>query len=199
LLLRHDLRPIVGGLELSILRHDAVDSFESPSPYELHLSEMWADDVRRGGAGPHGIDPDLAAHTAMARSRGIALVAPEPATALGEVRHAAFRSAVLDDARSITGAGIIESPFYGVLNLCRCLQLALDAPAEPATKDEGAGWAVGALSVEHRPLIEMALDCSHSAADVPPETRRVHGHAWDRQPRVDFASYARENLKDARR
>jgi hypothetical protein len=85
------------------------------------------------------------------------------------------------------------------LNLCRCLQLKRDAPAEPATEDEGAGWAVGALSVEQWPLIELALDSSHSAADVPPEIRRVHGHAWDRQPRVDFASYAREILKDARR
>jgi len=148
LLLRHDLRPIVGGLELSILRHDAVDSFKSPSPYDLHFSEKWAGDVRRGSAGPHGVDPDLAAHTAIARSRGIALVGPEPATVLGEVPDAAFRRAVLDDARSITGGGIIETPFYGVLNLCRCLQLALDAPAEPVTKDECAGWAVGARSVE---------------------------------------------------
>ena len=191
LLERHDRRPILGGLELSMVLRDSVAAFGDPVPCELHFSEMWAADVRRGGAGPRVVDPDLAAHCAMARSRGVALVGPEPDTILGEVPAAAFLDAVMGDARWIIDGGIVESPFYGVLNLCRCLQLMVDDPGRRATKDEGAQWAIESVPSEHRPLIGMAVECYRSSASVPAATRRVHGHHWDRQPLLDFAEYAR--------
>jgi hypothetical protein len=138
----------------------------------------------------------LAAHCAMARSRGVALVGPEPATILDEVPAGAFLDAVIDEARWTIDGGIVESPFSGVLNLCRCLQLTLDDPRRRATKDEGARWAIASVPGEHRSIIEMAVECYRSSASVPADTRRVHGHHWDRQPLLDFADYARGVLDD---
>jgi predicted nucleotidyltransferase len=194
LLDRHDRRPIIGGLELSVLLDDAVDPFSAPVACELHFSEMWADAVRAGEAGPRGTDPDLAAHCTMARSRGVALTGPPPSEIFGRVPPAAYRDAVLDDARWITSGGIVESPFYGVLNLCRCLQVVVDDPGLPPSKDEGARWAMASLLAEHRPIIDMALECYRSRATVSVEERRLHGHRWDQQPLLDFAAYAREVL-----
>ncbi len=77
----------------------------------------------------------------MARARGVALLGPPPASLIGEVPHETFLDAVMDDARWIMKGGIVESPFYGVLNLCRVLQLRLDEPELPPSKEEGAMWA----------------------------------------------------------
>lgn len=41
----------------------------------------------------------------------------------------------MDDAHWIIDGGVLESPFYGVLNLCRCLQLAADYPDLPPSKE----------------------------------------------------------------
>ena len=72
----------------------------------------------------------------MTRLRGVALLGPPPASVVGEVPHEAYLDAVIDDATWIINGGIVESPFYGVLNLCRTLHLVLDDPercADPAT------------------------------------------------------------------
>ena len=156
-----DHRPIVGGVEVSIVQRRSLDAFIHPLPYEFHFSESWADDVRSGGSGPRGVDVDLAAHCTMLRLRGIALVGPPPRSIIGEVPHDAYVAAVVDDARWIVQGGILESPFYGVLNLCRCLQLVLDTPDEPLSKHESARWALDNLS---RPLPTDR----HSSSRVPP-------------------------------
>lgn len=46
----------------------------------------------------------------------------------------------LFDQRPIVG-GIVESPFYGVLNICRCALVLNDDPGAPPSKEEGAPWA----------------------------------------------------------
>ena len=190
-----DHRPIVGGVEVSIVHRRSLDPFVHPLPYEFHFSESWADDVRSGGSGPRGVDVDLAAHCTMLRLRGIALVGPPPRSMTGEVPHDAYVAAVMDDARWIVDGGILESPFYGVLNLCRCLQLVLDTPDEPPSKQEGARWALDNLPNRYRPIVTAAAECHQSDALVPPELRRLHGHRWDEQPLGNFASYARQVLR----
>ena len=188
-------RPIIGGIELSVVRRRFLESFTHPMPYELHFSEKWAEDVRGGGSGPHGADPDLAAHCMMTRRRGLTLLGPTPTAVIGDVPHDAFLDAVMDDARWIVDGGIVESPFYGVLNLCRTLQLVLDDPELPPSKDESARWALDNLPAQHHPIVSAALECYRSHAQVPSDLRHLHGHRWEEEPLHDIAAYAQGLLQ----
>ena len=191
----HQRRPIIGGVELSIVRRAALASFTHPLPYELHFSERWVEDVRRGGSGPRGTDRDLAAHCTMARRRGLALHGSAPETVVPEIPRWAHLDAVLDDARWILDGGIVESPFYGVLNLCRSMHLVVDDPALPPSKDEGARWALANVPPEHRPILAAALECYRSNAEVPAALRALHGHRWDEEPLLAYAAHARDVLR----
>lgn len=62
------------------------------------------------------------------RRRGIALAGVAPEYAFGEVAPEAFWDAVLHDFRWVVDGGIVESPFYGVLNACRVLQQRVARP-----------------------------------------------------------------------
>ena len=163
-----DERPIIGGLEVSVVLRRSVEVFEHPAPYELHFSEAWADDVRAGGSGPSGTDPDLAAHCTVVRSRGIALAGPPPETVFGEVPRAAYLEAILDDLRWIVQGGIVTSPYDGALNICRCAQVLLGDAVVPPSKDEAAAWALAHLPDRHGGTIAEALACYRAAAAVPP-------------------------------
>ncbi|MDH4278258.1 MAG: DUF4111 domain-containing protein [Acidimicrobiia bacterium] len=189
-----DQRPIVGGPELSVMLRDAAETFRHPAPFEFHFGEEWADDVRRGGSGPRGTDPDLAAHCTVARSRGLALAGPAPNELFGEVPRWAYLDAVLNDLRWILDGGIVESPFYGVLNICRCALVLNDDPGTPPSKEEGALWALEHLPDEHGGVIGDALDCYRSAALIPADRRRHHGHRWDERALLDLADWARNIL-----
>jgi streptomycin 3"-adenylyltransferase len=134
----------------------------------------------------------------MARARGVALLGPPPASLIGEVPHETFLDAVMDDARWIMKGGIVESPFYGVLNLCRVLQLRLDEPELPPSKEEGAMWAQVTLPAGHRPVVAAALECYRSDAPVDANLRRIHGHQWDEEPLLAFAAYAESALPRVR-
>jgi len=187
-----DHRPIIGGVELSVVLRRSLESFMHPMPYEFHFSETWVEDVRGGGTGPRGIDRDLAAHCTMTRLCGLALLGPAPASVIGDVPHDAYLDAVMDDARWIVEGGIVESPVHGALNLCRSLQLVLEDPVLPPSKEESARWALDNLSVEHRPIVAAALECYRSHAQVPSDLRRFHGHRWDEEPLLDIAAYAQD-------
>lgn len=50
------------------------------------------------------------------------------------------------------------------------------------------------LPDEHRRVIGDALGCYRSAALIPADQRRHHGHRWDPQPLLDLANWARNNL-----
>lgn len=191
----HDRRPIIGGAEISVVRRASLAAFVHPMPYEFHFSEKWAEEVRIGGSGPSGTDRDLAAHCTMTRLRGVALFGPAPASVVGEIPRAAYLDAVMDDAEWILGGGIVESPFYGVLNLCRILQLVVEEPGLPPSKEEGAAWALRNLPVEHRQIVTTARECYRSHAAVPAELRDLHGHRWDEEPLHDFATYVGDVLR----
>jgi len=190
-----DRRPIVGGLEFSVVRRHFLEPFTHPAPYEFHFSERWAENVRGGASGPVGTDRDLAAHFTMARLRGVALLGPPPLTVVGHVPHEAYIDAILDDARWIIDGGIVESPVYGVLNLCRIIQVVRDDPELPPSKEEGANWAKEHLPVEHHSIVADALECYRSRAQIPTHLRRVHGHRWDPGRLRALAAHAREELQ----
>ncbi len=194
LLRLYDERPIVGGIEMSVMLREDVEKLQHPAPFNFHFSEGWADHIRGGGAAPSGHDPDLAAHCAMTWSRGIALFGPPPQDLLGEVPLSAYLDAVLDDLGWILSGGIVESPFYGVLNICRSAMVLTDDPELPPSKEEGALWALEHFPAEHRGVVQDALDCYRSAAPTPPEQRRHHGHRWDDQALLSLADWARSTL-----
>ncbi len=191
LLAAFDERPTIGGVELSIVRRRHVAHVAHPLPYEFHFSEKWADDVRHGGAGPRGTDRDLAAHCAMTRHRGIALRGDEPGAVIGPVPHDAFVDSIMDDFRWIVDGGILESPFYGVLNLCRVLHIFAEGPDDLPSKEEAAVWALEHLPVRHHPIITEALACYRSAAEIPADRRRTHGHTWNDDALVALTAFAR--------
>ena len=193
-----DRRPIIGGVELSIVLRQTVESIRNPAPYEFHFSAPWADSVRRGGSGPSGTDLDLAAHCAVARARGIAVAGPAPNEVFGEVPRRAYLEAVFDDLHWIVDGGILESPFYGALNICRSALVLLGDANTPPSKDEGGRWALEHLPAQHHPVIADALECYRSAATIPVEQRRHHGHRWDEQPLLEIAAWARQALRPGR-
>lgn len=189
-----DRRPIVGGVELSVMLRDDVEVFEHPAPYEFHFGEEWADNVRRGGSGPRGTDPDLAAHCTVVQSRGVALVGPPPDVLFAAVPRWAYLDAVLDDLRWILDGGILESPFYGVLNICRSALVLLDEPDVPPSKEEGARWAHQHLPDAHHGVIADALSCYRSMAPISADRRRFHGHRWDERGLLNLVDWARRTL-----
>jgi streptomycin 3"-adenylyltransferase len=190
-----DARPTSGGIELSAVRRREVQRFQHTARFELHFSERWAEEVRSGGSGPSGTDPDLAAHCTVTRARGVALRGEDPAIAIAPVPRGAFMEAIIDDFNWIVDGGIQESPFYGVLNVCRVLKIfnGVDERSPPS-KDEAGEWALEHLPQEHRPTVRDALDCYRAGADIAAEHRRVHGHAWDVGALTAFAAFARQAI-----
>ncbi|QYG93679.1 DUF4111 domain-containing protein [Iamia sp. SCSIO 61187] len=190
-------RPTSAGLELSVVLRSAVEAPRHPVPYACHFSERWVADVRSGGAGPRGTDPDLAGHCAVTRHRGIALLGPEPTEVVGEVARRDLVASVLADVRDTLADGLVSTPVYGVLNACRTLHLLAHDPAPPLSKEEGGAWALAHLPPTHRPVVADALECYRSAAEVPADLRRTHGHRWDEEALLALAAFVRDSIRSA--
>lgn len=195
LLACHDRRPIIGGLELSVITAEAATSPVHPMPYELHFSEEYTETVRGGGSGPSGTDPDLPANFMAARERGQALAGPPPGEVLDAVDADGFLAAIADDlAWILHDGGIHESPFYAVLNCCRALHLAEIDDVVVLSKKEGGRWALDIVPERHRSLVRQSLDCYRSGADIEASDRRTHGHDWDHQQLEAFRSWMTSRL-----
>jgi len=91
--------------------------------------------------------------------------------------------------------GILESPFYGVLNLCRVLRVLAEGPDDLPSKEEAAVWALERLPVRHHPIITEALDCYRAAAEIPADRRRTHGHTWNDDALVALTAFARRAVE----
>ena len=137
---------------------------------------------------------DLAAHFMVARQRGVSLIGPPPAALLPEVPWSAYVDAVMEDFQWIAeGDNITTSPFYGVLNICRLLQMHAQGPGTVASKQEGALWALTNLPEIHRPLIRQALACYRSDKTLPDAraaTRRLGDQEWDAAGLLSFRDFA---------
>ena len=179
-------RPILGDLELSVLRIAAAADFRHPCPFELHYSQTWRHRMLAGEVDYAGdpVDGDLAGHVTVARARGVSLYGPQPRELFGEVPASAFLDSVRDDiAWSLSGDHLLESPYYGVLNVCRTLRTHVEG-AEQAmrcaySKEEGGEWALTHLPERHRPLVAQALACYRSDRPVSEAERQADGHGWD--------------------
>lgn len=153
------------GIEMSVVLESVCRSFEHPAPFELHFSNAWLDRCAADAEGycraPHGGDPDLAAHFAVAREAGLALYGPPPK----EMFAPAPREAVLDSIRAdVEDGDILENPVYCALNLCRAL--AYREEGRLLSKAGGGEWALEHLPEVHRPAIRSALN-AYVRGDAP--------------------------------
>lgn len=89
---------------------------------------------------------------------------------------------------------IIETPFYGVLNICRILQLINENSQTVHSKDEGGEWGLNNLPQEYHAIIQQALDAYRSSVEVSEEQRRTAGKNWNKKKLLAFRDYARRTL-----
>ncbi len=136
------------GLELSIVTSLAARTPSDVPAFELHLATQGERVV--DGDGLPG-DPDLVAHFAMTRVRGVALFGPPPDQVLSPIDRSRLLRVLADDLTWALEQGLGG---YAVLNACRALRFAREGTL--CSKPEGGAWAV-ANGVGDRASIEAAL------------------------------------------
>jgi len=156
-------------IEISIVSVDALRSWSHPAPFEYHFGESWRARTAAGDGCPPGVDPDLAAHVAMARARGVALFGPQPAALLPEPPAHHVRDSILSDVLSdefgVPGLAAAARPSSVVLNACRTL--AFGRTGRLLSKDEGGLWALLELPWRQSSITARALEKYRSGADEP--------------------------------
>jgi streptomycin 3"-adenylyltransferase len=178
----HTYRPTRPGLEFSLLSQADLSPFVHPSPFEVHFSASHVARIRQGWVPPpHAVDADLAAHLTVARVRGIAVHGLSPHMALPAISPDLYIASVMTDAEQILhDETVLAAPTYGVLNLCRTLQLLEAGGHIVASKAEGAAWALTHLDSVFHPLIAAALDAHCADAGSRDWTWREWSQAgWD--------------------
>lgn len=190
-----DKRPTTGNVELSIITADTAKHIPVPVPFELHYSTEWHDKALNGNIEYNSskTDIDLLSHLMYVQQRGVVLTGKSLQEVFGEYDWQHFMDAVIDDFEWILeDEHIVETPFYGVLNICRVLQLISENSKTVHSKDEGGEWGLENLPAEFRPLIQKALDVYRSSDDVNEAERRTGGQDWNKNKLLAFRDYARK-------
>ena len=188
-----EIRPTAGDIECSVITLNTALNAPDEMPYELHYSEAWHDRILDNQVvyGIRQIDPDLPAHLMCVKKRGVCLYGMEIGDVFGEISWRNFVLAIMDDFNWITeGENIYESPCYGVLNICRVLQILTYNNERYLSKYEGATWGIENLPSEYTPLIQKALVVYSSAAPIAEGERRTGGVAWDKNSLLGFRDFA---------
>jgi len=172
-----------------------------PVAYELHFGEELSDSILDGSfdfAQTQGVDPDLVAHLAVARCKGIALYGAQASEVLGAVPWSDFLDAILagDLDWILSRENLLSSPFYGVLNACRILMTLACGPGTLVSKEEGALWALQHLPTHQHPVVQQALDVYRSPDWVP--DRRMGGREWSITDLINFRDMVRQRLSSER-
>jgi streptomycin 3"-adenylyltransferase len=146
------------GLEMSIVTTRSARAPSDAPAFELHVNTQ-GDRVVDGDT--EDGDPDLVAHYAMTRARGIRLYGPEQAEVIAPVERARLlKSFAHDLAWALDGRRV--GP-YAVLNACRGLCYA--RTGELGSKPEGGAWAIAAGEVDPA-LVAAALSRQHGGDDI---------------------------------
>ncbi|MEF3302558.1 aminoglycoside adenylyltransferase domain-containing protein [Paenibacillus sp. GYB003] len=194
-------RPTLGGVELSAITADTAKRVPAPIPFEIHYSPSWHERIlnREVDYSRERTDPDLFSNLTYVVQRGVCVYGEPIADVFGQVDWKHFMESVLDDFNWILeDEHLVETPFYGVLNVCRVLRLLAENDRSVQSKDEGGEWGLGALPAEHRPLIRRALDVYRSPVAVTEERRRTGGLEWDRAALLAFRDFARSEMRKHR-
>jgi len=196
-----DDRPLLGDIELSIVRSDVAAKPSHPMPYEFRFNETLKDAIRAGQIthDDSATDEDLAPSIVLARGRGISLFGPAPGALIGEVAWKDYVTAIQADFDWIVDKeNIVETPIYGVLNICRIL-LVLTAGKECAPdKEEGALWGIENLPSEHLEIIESALEAYRDPDELlepTADSRRQGGRQWSKHKLLAFRDFARAHYR----
>lgn len=155
------------GLELSVVKRRYCKPFVYPTPYELHFSpahlERWRRDPQEYAEHFHGTDKDLAAHAAIVNCYGVPLYGPAVSEVFGEVSKEDYADSIWYDVGNAEEE-ILENPMYITLNLCRALAYLREDLV--LSKETGGTWGLANVPGEYQGLIETALRCYESEADM---------------------------------
>ncbi|TMV46254.1 DUF4111 domain-containing protein [Paenibacillus mesophilus] len=189
-----ETRPTVGNVELSVITADTARQVPKAMPYEVHYSTNWHEKIMNREVDYDGerTDPDLLSHLTYVAKRGICLYGKPIREVFSTVEWLHFMESVLDDFTWIVEDDhIVETPFYGVLNICRVLQLTSEDGENVYSKDEGGEWGLSHLPEQFHPIIRQALDMYRSSEPVSEEQRRRGGKEWDEAALHAFRDYAK--------
>lgn len=191
----------IGGVELTVITQDVAASPTRTSTCEAQYSADRHRAIMSGDVDWNRPEPDteLAAHLMVAERRGMAVDGPSISEVFGPVSWDDYVAAVVDDFEWITSDDhIVESPFYGVLNICRTRGLLTGNEPRVLSKEEGAALALATVPPAHHAVIEQALRAYRSSAEVRLEDRRTNGEHWDGDALRAFAAYARSVARPRR-
>ena len=192
-----ETRPTIGSIECSVITMQTARDVPEQMPYELHYSGAWHERILKDAVsyGVEQFDSDLPAHLMCVKEHGICLYGMAIDDVFGEVSWRNFLLSVMDDFNWIVeGENICESPYYGVLNICRVLQIIVDGNEKYLSKYEGAVWGMENLPDEHIPLIQKALEVYASDEPIDVGKQKTGGVTWDKTALLSFRDYARRKV-----
>ena len=188
-----DRRPTMGDIELSVILERHARNFRHPLPFELHYGSDHRPRILIGRQdySQTGTDRDLAAHCMVVNMRGVRLDDAPIREVFGQVPFEDYLDSILDDLDWILeDDNVLESPHYGVLNICRVFQVLEQGEGAVPNKKEGAEWALDSLPSGHHSLITQALECYQSEAPVSEAERRTGGLSRVKGELRAFRDYA---------
>ena len=166
ILLDLDLQCPPKGLEMSVVLEDVCSSFQYPTPFELHFSNMHKERCKADLQGyclwMNGVDKDLAAHFMVVRKVGITLCGKEITEVFGEVPKAAYIDSIKNDIENAENE-VDENPVYIILTLCRVLAYIRDDLV--LSKAQGAEWGMRNLPKAYHTIIASAKESYSSNSD----------------------------------
>lgn len=176
-------RPTLGTIELSVLLREATASGAFPMGYQMQFGEDRVESVLSGTAdyGPGSVDDRFPTCIRCVQETGVVLSGAPIDDVFAPVPGPVFRAAIESDQRWILeGDHILESPVYGVLNLCRGLWLDR-RPGHTSTpsKVEAGLWASRQLPPGLRRVVHTALDAHRDPDWIAPDHRLTAGRVWD--------------------
>lgn len=161
LLLRVSGKPSL--IEISFLSQRDLRPWRYPTPFDLHYGEDWRSryeqDLTSGcwrkWNEERRRDPDLAAHIAVTRRRGICLYGKPIADVFPEVPRADYVDSIVQDFHWAKEC-LEKDPVYFVLNACRVLAYLKENRI--TSKAEAGDWAASALPERLRQIVTTALE-----------------------------------------
>lgn len=188
-------RPMVGGLECSVVTLQSVLEGTYPTPYEVHFGEELVATItaEQIDLEEDPTDSDLAAHFQAIQEFGVCLLGRPVQEVFGPVNRSHFMDSVERDLHWILeGENLLQSPFYGILNACRVLWVwSGHSRRLVPTKEEVGLWAESRLPPEIGPIVRQALTVYREAREVAPGDRRTGGRVWDREALLRFRDHLR--------
>jgi predicted nucleotidyltransferase len=170
-------------VELDVILASTLRRWRHPAPFEFHYSESLRGRFEAGELEPweHGVNRDLAAHAAVIREAGVAVVGPPPSEVFPEIPEADFCDALRYDVEWWRGhlAELEEIPGgvrNAVLSLARIW--ATLSTGDQHSKATGVEWTLPQLPAELRLVLEHAYAVYLGTAE----------ERWSDLPVADYVS-----------